>query len=266
MHDRHLWGKGGEPFSEITLHPERLEQPLRWRKPRRVAVCLMGDLFHKDVPEEYIDSVFAVMAICEQHTFMVLTKRPGRMAEYLAQDEVWVHWYDHMPSSDPWEKRNRQDRMAEPYGDNWPLPKVWLGTSIEDQPTADERMPHLLRCSAALRFISIEPMLGEISFPAVCRTMPGRCWCNAHISTVSFEPLESRPWPFHWVIVGSESGPGARPMDLDWVRSIRDQCHDDGVPLFFKQMIVNGKRINMPEIDGRVWDQMPEMFDSAPRK
>lgn len=239
MHDRHLWGGNRQPFSEITLHHDRLEQPLRWRKPRRVAVCLMGDLFHPDVPYEYIVEVFHIMYRTPQHFYFVLTKRSDRMVECT--------------------RRYRFSLTAE-------MRNIGLGISAEDQATADERIPHLLECPAAIRFISVEPMLGPISFPAVCRTMPKGCWCNAHVSSVDCSPIEPRPYPFHWVIIGSESGPGARPMDLDWVRSIRDQCVEAGVPLWFKQQVVNGKRINMPELDGVVYDQMPEVDGVALRE
>ena len=215
MHARQATGR---PFSQIVWHDDRLEQPIKWRRPRRVAVCLMGDLFHDDVEDSMLMSIFSMMGRCQQHTFMLLTKRVGNFGAFLS----------------------RHGGMWETV-DRWPYPNVWLGTSVEDQATADERIPHLLKCPTARRFVSIEPMLGPV--------------------------LRLKKWlrRLDWVIVGSESGPRARSMHLDWVRSIRDQCVDAGVPFFFKQMMDGclvgrrRKKRNMPELDGVVWDQMPEV-------
>lgn len=165
--------------------PERLSQPLRWRKPRMIFVCSMGDLFHESVPFEHVAAVWGVMAACPEHTFQVLTKRPERMAEFLARR----------------------------VGGKWPLPNVWLGTTTEDQRRADERIPHLLRCPAAVYFVSGEPLLSSLTLPA------------------DFLALG----PQAWVIVGGESGPDARPMNPAWARGLRDQCRNAGVPYFFKQ-------------------------------
>lgn len=236
MHDRKLWGGTRKPFSEITLHHERLEQPLRWRKSRWVAVCLMGDLFHKDVPEEYIIKVFHTMyrtrpdGYYGSHVYFMLTKRPERMAECT--------------------RRYKRDAIGI-------LPNVWLGTSVEDQATADERIPHLLRCPAAKRFVSVEPMLGPIDLDSEEAD-------HVHALGCGNSGCECGDRGVDWVIVGSESGPGARPMDLHWVRSIRDQCIEAGVPLWYKQNVVNGKRVNMPPLDGIVYDQMPEVKPSRP--
>lgn len=270
MHDRNLSGDSNpKPFSEITLHHDRLEQPLHWRKPRRVAVCLMGDLFHKDVPFDFIDKMIAIMALCPQHTFQVLTKRPDGMAAYLNLHGVGFRISQaikrlHLPTC---YAGLAADSTGGPLGvagvKGWPLPNVWLGTSVEDQATADERIPHLLQCPAALRFISIEPMLAEVDLSP--------WFLLQHAGGVKHvrrpEDLwerEAIPQPrIDWVVVGSESGPGARPMELDWVRSICDQCAGVGVPLFFKQKLVNGNRINMPKLDGVVYDQMPEVAKTA---
>ncbi|GMV07400.1 MAG: hypothetical protein AMXMBFR53_36750 [Gemmatimonadota bacterium] len=217
-------GDGRAVFTgRVNLIPERLEEPLRWRKPRRVFVNAMSDLFHPDVPLEFVDRVFAVMALCPQHTFQVLTKRPERMAEYFLpigqtnrSDWVWAEMG----------RRLNRSRLAYP---KWPLPNVWLGTSVENQAAADERIPHLLRCPAAVRFLSCEPLLGPVGL---------RPWLrHAHIRTDMATGKDYRyPAPIHWLIAGGESGRGARPCDVAWLRSLRDQCAAAGVPYFLKQM------------------------------
>ncbi len=256
MHGRHLWGDKEIPFSQIQLHYDRLEQPLHWRKPRVIFTVGMADLFHPDVPFDFIDQVFATIALCRKHAFMILTKRPERMCEYAAMITT-----GDLPRKRPARYVGKHQITPQGLWEDWNedyYPNVWLGTSVEDQATADVRIPELLKCPAAGRFVSIEPMLGDISFSAVCRTMPRGCWCNAHVSSVDCSPIERRPWPIGWVIAGAESGPGARPMDLDWVRSIREQCVEAGVPLFFKQAKIDGKMVKMPELDGKHWDQRPE--------
>jgi len=185
-----------DPF-RVTFHPDQLTKPLHWKKPRRIAVSLMGDLLHDDVADAKIASVFAVMMRAYWHTFLVLTKRPERMAEVMPR----LHLLSTRQFVNFWE-------YTEPVGP-WPLPNIWLGTSVENQRTADERIPWLRKCPASMRFLSMEPLLGP----------------------VSRLPLNG----IHCVIVGGESGPGARPMHPDWARSIRDQCQAAGVPFFFKQ-------------------------------
>lgn len=216
----------------VKCHDHKLEIPLRWRKPRMVFVNSMSDLFHEKVPDEFIDGVFAVMAISRQHSFQILTKRPERMAEYLNRDRVWDDWADNMPGADAWEKRDRQDRLPEPFGNQWPLPNVWLGTSCEDQNTLDERVPHLLNCPTAVRFLSLEPLLGPIVIPDVVvlgpKDKPDHIW---------FDPLRpNNSLGISWVIVGCESGHKRRPCRWDWMESIVGQCRDAGVPVFVKQL------------------------------
>lgn len=217
---------------------ERLTEPLSWKKPRRVFVDSMSDLFHEAVPFEFIDKVFAVMALCPQHTFQVLTKRPERMAEYLTAEFRANRIIEEMPKVAP-------DRGVW----CWPtwreaFARVWLGTSIEDQATADERIPHLLRCPAAVRFLSCEPLLGAVNLGTI-RTglvpMPG----------VFISNMIGRQLGIGWVIVGGESGPGARPMHPDWVRSLRDQCVAARVPVFVKQD--SGPK---PGMQGRIPDDL----------
>lgn len=213
----------------IKLHEDKLILPLKWRKPRRIFVNSMSDLFHESVPFEFIDKVFAVMALCPQHTFQVLTKRPERMAEYTSGVGL---------VGGPEGRRVRIFNAADGltvsdlrYDDvPWPLPNVWLGTSVENQETADQRIPHLQRCPAAVRFLSCEPLLSGVDIAYSCFN-----------GADSFGELPG----IHLVIVGGESGPNARPMHPDWARSLRDQCVNAGVPFFFKQW---GEWVSMSEL------------------
>lgn len=200
----------------VQLHPERLYQPLKWKRPRRIFVNSLSDLFHEDVPDDFILECLTVMAIAKHHTFQVLTKRPHRMLELVAKwcaEDIYLYW--HAFSGEPREI------------DSWPLPNVWLGVSIEGQATADERIPILLQTPAAKRFVSAEPLLGPVDLSAWAR-----CACTSdgeHCALCLSGGLS-------WVIVGGESGPGARPCDLAWIRSIKDQCKAADVPVFVKQL------------------------------
>lgn len=190
----------------VNLDPEAIDEPLRWRKPRRVFVNSMSDLFHKDVPYAFIRKVWLNMLATPQHTYQVLTKRPERMAEVVAQlvEEGW--------------------QQALPKAFN-----IWLGTSVENQEQADARIPWLLKTPAHVRFLSCEPLLGAVDLSA---------WM---VASGQYEKAEwmlakyGSSQPLDWVIVGGESGPGARPMHPDWARSLRDQCQAGGVSYFFKQ-------------------------------
>lgn len=243
---KRLAGRCGYPADEpfkVTYHHNRLEEPLRWRKPQNVFAVSMGDLFHEDVPDEYINQVFAVMALCPQHTFRVLTKRPKRMCQYMADN-------------------NYIELNGVNIGQFPPLPNVWLGVTAENQEQADKRIPLLLQTPAAVRFVSVEPMLGPVdlgglswvSFPYPVRgdwpfhaTAAAAGIHRAHVNShgavsacvgdklLGIKPAEM-DWcrKLDWVICGGETGPGARPMHPDWVRSLRDQCQNAGVPFFFK--------------------------------
>lgn len=205
-HKAYLEGKKlpaqyAKPFSEIQLFPDRLEQPLRWKKPRRIFVNSMSDLFHESVPDDFIEKVFKIMCVADRHTYQVLTKRPDRMQ--------W--WFQHYA---------------------WNLthtPHIWLGTSVENQKAADERIPLLLQTPAAVRFLSCEPLLGPVD---LTNYLPYQY--QATDEWGSFTDVYEQPG-VDWIIVGGESGPGARPMHPDWVRSLRDQCQATGVSFFFKQ-------------------------------
>lgn len=248
----------------VFLHAERLEKPLRWRKPRRVFVNSMSDLFHELVPFEFIDRVFAVMALAPHHTYQVLTKRPERMARYFAdprpesgpsvRTRVTVAASEMDLSGRAPAAKKRQFSIREwhkigpPYGGGveWPLPNVWLGTSVEDQRAADERIPHLLRTPAAIRFLSCEPLLGKVYLRRVegFGRLPVDCLTGGWSVPRNFEETHRQGPRVHWVIAGGESGPNHRPMKLEWIRSLRDQCKEAGVAFFAKQN--SGPRSEMP--------------------
>lgn len=213
--------------AKTTLVDSVLEQPLNWRKPRRVFVCSMSDLFHETVPFDWIDRVFAVMALCPQHTFQVLTKRPERAAE----------WYEYAVNLDNFQEE--LDRLTllvegEPFAyrqvadGDWPINNVWLGTSIENHQAADERIPHLLRCPAAVRWLSVEPMLGPVCLGDI------EMWRSEDAGVLA--PCSAPQMDIDWVVIGCESGPGRRPMDLAWARDVIRQCDAAGVPVFVKQL------------------------------
>jgi protein gp37 len=223
----------------VTLHPERLEQPLHWRKPRRVFVNSMSDLFHEDVPEWFIAKVFATMAQTPWHTFQVLTKRPERMKKMLGTSVVFMYHLDHGV------------KAGQRISFRWPLPNVWLGVSVENQFWADRRIPLLLQTPAAVHFLSCEPLLGPVDLIIDTEVGP--------LSYLQSYNLMDDKWTpkLDWIICGGESGPKARAMHLDWARSIRDQCQASGVPFFYKQAIIEGKRVSLPELDGRQWREFP---------
>jgi protein gp37 len=196
---------------KVELVREHLEDPLHWRKPRRIFVNSMSDLFHENCDPEWIGAIFRVMLLARQHTFQILTKRPEQMRKWFRE------W----------------------YAGQLPSKNVWLGVSVEDQKTADERIPLLLETPAAVRWVSYEPALGPVDFTPFfdpvgsycCGGEPEFCHC-----------LDQWPCDEHgnylspnWIVCGGESGPGARPMHPDWARSARDQCQAAGVPFFFKQ-------------------------------
>jgi protein gp37 len=298
----------------VELIPEKLTEPLRWRKPRRVFVNSMSDLFHESLPDEAIDQVFAVMALCPQHTLQVLTKRAKRMREYatnpdtrrrvgiLILDIAQKHSrYGTLPlcrrDDSPTQRYtidgatgDRPVPDSEPDGPLvfekpsfwavWPLPNVHLGVSVESQKYADERIPELLATPAAVRWVSAEPLLEAVDLFEYVKS----CDC------CSRPPWDDCGYRHHgdlarldWVVVGGESGPGARPMHPDWVRSIRDQCQAADVAFFFKQwgawqpwkditgsicgketvevsgtrMVRVGKKAAGAMLDGREWREYP---------
>lgn len=267
--------------------------PLRWRKPSRVRVS--ADMFHESVPDEWIDRVFAVIALAPRHTFQILTKRGKRMREYMTR-ELTGPWAgrvtrvgdDNVPRPETAvgfrmrtvvtdmlctvnaDALNRaidfMDKRDGGEGDGffrrWPLPNVWLGVSTEDQPRADERIPDLLATPAAMRFVSYEPALGPVDFGRIKApryTDDDDGWVLNALQTGDYYELYDGkrrvdsgdgPMRWHrldWIVCGGESGPGSRPMQIGWARSVRDQCADAGVAFFMKQMSGTSKA-RMPAI------------------
>jgi protein gp37 len=220
-------------FTDVLCHHERLDAPLHWKKPRRIFVNSMSDLFHEDVPDEFILRVFDVMRQCEnghsaklcrlvsQHTFQILTKRPARMRDFCTRlrfaqnDARGLYLASKLPHNG--------------YNPMQALRHVWLGVSVEDQATADERIPLLLQTQAAVRFLSCEPLLGPIDLAQWINRPKFNQWHGM--------PREVAEWEcgIHWIIAGGESGPNARPSHPDWFRTLRDECAAAGVPFFFKQ-------------------------------
>lgn len=258
---------------DMQVRADKVNLPLTWRKPKRVFVNSMSDLFHTDIDQAWIADVFAVMTAAGRHTFQVLTKRHARMRTLLSD----AQWVDQVRS-----RAVGKGLSADAW--RWPLPNVWLGVSVENQQWADIRIPALLDTPAAVRFLSCEPLLGPVDL--------------------------SQYLGVDWVIAGGESGAGARPMHPDWARSIRDQCQAAGVRYFFKQYgawvpesawlhrdsapaafldvdgrfrpLVDGKPAAAPmargeaitirrvgkkaggrELDGRTWDQFPDVTTKA---
>ena len=222
-----FWGK--RKFTDVQIHPERLGQPLHWKKPRRVFVNSMSDLFHPDVPDEFLPQVFAVMAIAKQHTFIILTKRPERMRDVLS-DGIFHEAVGESIEDIAARINGCIAHVVDEYFDNDAiLPNVWIGVSVENQQTAGERIPLLLQMPAAERIVSCEPLLGSIDLTWLSGDEFEDSLGNKHRHAVSAFP------GIGWVIAGGESGPGARPMHPEWVRSLRDHCQAAGVPFFFKQ-------------------------------
>lgn len=199
-------GLKGHPFEngfDVTLRPERLDQPIRWKRGRMIFVNSMSDLFHKSVPRGFVDQVFDTMETADWHVFQLLTKRSSRMRDYL--------------------KRR--------YATKAPPAHIWFGVSVEDVRGA-ARIAHLKEAPAAVRFLSVEPLIGPVG--------------KVDLSGI------------HWVIAGGESGPKARIMNIDWARQIRDECHRQNVSFFFKQWGGVRPKSNGRALDGREWNEYPE--------
>jgi protein gp37 len=243
----HRFSKPGMPFSGLTKQTaagpqwsgvvrtigEALLEPLAWRKPQRIFVNSMSDLFHEDVADTFLHEVFATMALAPQHTFQILTKRADRMRRWLsrpsAAEDVAVTVFKRSGGRLRDAERSTRQALAV-----WPLPNVWLGVSVEDQQRADERIPLLLETPAAVRFISAEPLLGPVDLLSIPRAGQFHDYLTGEYQCHDIEKRCTNR--LDWVIVGGESGPGARGCRVAWVRDIVAQCRAAGVPVFVKQL------------------------------
>lgn len=276
--------KGPRWTRNVACHEEVLREPLRWKKPRRIFVNSVSDTFHEKVPDEFLDRMFAVMALTPWHTYQVLTKRPERMTAYMAgvtfeRLRRWMNLASDGLMSAPGKPNlttmasavlDKMDDMEMRFRlfNVWPLPNVWLGTSVEDHARAEERIPWLLKCPAAVRFLSCEPLLGpvDLTLDGLVNKACSSCDHNHHdpeTNIAECKPCNSTgksdDWDIDWVIAGGESGPGARPVHPDWVRGVRDQCVAAGVPFFFKQ---HGDWIHESQVeDPALSDRIEDMLD-----
>jgi protein gp37 len=285
-------GKSRGWTGDVQFIPELLNRPPRWKRPRKIFVNSMSDLFHEKVPLKWIAEIFNVMASATadcgknhkhveecwcgpSHTYQILTKRPQRMAEVLGQ--LPEYFSEHFSGDSPC-------NLAFEGTNGWPLSNVWLGVSVEDQKTADERIPLLLQTPAAVRWVSYEPALGPVDFSHI------HFHNTVEIDSLTgnhgvWRPLGGRSdAKLNWIVVGGESGPGARPAHPNWFRTARDQCRAADVPFFFKQwgewvpaqspgltlsrtyigtmkdgalMLRVGKKRAGHLLDGEVWQQFP---------
>ena len=253
-----------ENAARVDWQLVNLDEPAKWRKPQMCFVESMGDLFHEAIPDEMIGRVWSQMLEFPRHTFQVLTKRPKRMRVLLEQF--------------------RAEKAAKGVRDD---DHIWLGVSVENQEQADKRIPELLGIPAAVRFLSCEPLLGAIDLYSI--VAPDGDGPNSNLYWIGMDAS------IDWVIVGGESGPGARPMHPEWARSLRDQCQNAGVPFFFKQwgewkpsshpedffpvghrrqgmprypnrwiggdthLVQVGKKASGRLLDGREWNEFPKM-------
>jgi protein gp37 len=274
---RGIPGHHFEQGFDVRLWHDRLEIPVRWKRPRRIFVNSMSDLFHEKVPDGFIARIFAVMASAPQHTFQVLTKRHGRMRSLLGREDFWLDVF--MIAENEF---GGSDRV-------WPLPNLWLGVSAEDQHWAQIRVHALLATSAAVRWVSAEPLLGPIDLRNL--QVRANVFIDAlcgDVKTGAGEIYAACPGSVVWVVAGGESGAGARPMHPDWARSLRDQCQQTRTPYLFKQWgahrwvadsrwdeptqcwVDDGivpqrvpRKLSGRELDGRTWDEFPGVAQGA---
>lgn len=269
--------KDGRWNGTVRLVPEHLADPIRWQKPRRIFANSMSDLFHESLPADEIAAIFGVMALAKRHTFQVLTKRPERMRDFLlGKERVSGSSLREMCF---YEARNFLGEKAVSGGTPWdaefPLPNVWLGVSVEDQKTADARIPILLDTPAAVRFVSYEPALGPVDFRAWVPTKAQQAdlWTPPGPRSLRDRRLLAAqraklPNFLDWIIVGGESGPDARPFDVGWARSTVKQCAAAHVACFVKQLGANAfirtGEIEAEKMLGKTPAQMEALYGVTP--
>jgi len=218
------------PGFGLTIHPDALDVPLHWRKPRRVFVNSMSDLGHARIPREFLAQVWGVMSATPKHTYQILSKRPDRIAAWVNRCSQWDGYITHNGEAS---SAYGGTGVIVGYPESWPLPNVWLGTSIELNDAKYVRRADDLRATtAAVRFLSLEPLLGPLP-------------------SLSLEGIG-------WAIIGGESGPDARPMDLGWVRDLIAQCQETGTAIFVKQLGSVWARGRATDSHGGDWDAWPE--------
>lgn len=242
---------------KMNLDEAALQIPLKSKKPTMYFVNSMSDLFHEDVPDEFIDKVFAVMALCPQHTFQVLTKRAERMAAYMGEAKQGhvIRWGgEDRPPANRRHAITQQVEILAPGWEasiRWPLPNAWLGVSVENKKHGLPRIEHLLKTPAAVRMLSIEPLLEDLGDMTHIETANRRSSLGDWFSVFG-GPFKDSPG-VDWVIVGGESGHGARPFDIAWARSIIAQCKAAGVPCFVKQLGSSPVKDQRANKDGTVF-------------
>lgn len=252
----------------IRTVPTLLDKPLRWKQPRMIFVNSMSDLHYEDLEISAIDEIYAVMYLANWHIFQTLTKRAEEMYAYLSDPQTPRRIFAAAVAIAKSRKMITNEKQLKPF--TWPLPNVWVGTSVEDDENANRRIAFLLASPAAIHYLSAEPLLAPMNLLAIK---------NVPALTANTDPLYNAAdgYSFHpdlpalatfgpkldWVIAGAESGDNARPMNEDWVRSLRDQCISGKVAFFYKQNAIDGKKIKEPELDGKRWMEFPKTLESA---